>query len=328
VIAAVIAALYPNLWIYEREVMSETLVHLLVSCALLVSILFWQRPRLPTAALLGALCGLLALTRGEQLFLALVLLVPLCLLVDNRSWSVRFAGLGMSLVTFTAVLMPWVAYNMSRFEAPVFLTANTGEALRISNCDATYSGTHLGYFSGDCRSTGLTGDPSERDRQKRADAVDYIERHTRRLPIVVLAREGRTWGVFRPWQQSELDTVRGTDLWVTRTAMIAYWALVPFAVIGLVSGARRRLPVVVLVAFMATAAIGTALTFGQTRYRAAAEVPIVVAASVGIDAVSRRKRPLDRRDATAILPATDDTKPAPAETPVEPVGSPQMSRAA
>jgi hypothetical protein len=246
--------------------------------------------------------------------------------VRDRDWSTRFAFLGISLVAFTALIVPWIAFNMQRFEEPVFLTSNTGEALLISNCNEVYYGTYLGSFSGDCRRGRTSGDASERDLQKRERAVDYIEGHTRRLPIVVLAREGRTWGVFRPWQQADLDTVRGSSLWVTRSGMIAYWVLLPFAVIGFVAGARRRLPIVVLLAFMATAAIGTALAFGQTRYRAPAEIPIVVAASIGIDAVIRRWRPenpeftspvLSEPQPTTVTAAVEEDRP----TVAAPVGS-------
>jgi hypothetical protein len=45
-------------------------------------------------------------------------------------------------------------------------------------------------------------------------------------------------------------------------------------------------------------ALAVATTYGAVRFRAAAEVPIVVLAAVGVDAVWRRLRPRDRTTAT------------------------------
>jgi hypothetical protein len=56
---------------------------------------------------------------------------------------------------------------------------------------------------------------------------------------------------------------------------------------------RRRIPILPLVALAVTATLAAASTFGVTRYRAPAEVALVVAAAIGIAAVWEHWR---RRD--------------------------------
>ena len=67
IVAAVIAAVYPNLWINDGLIMSETITCIVVVGALLLAYSVRDRPRLATALGLGALSGLAALARAELL---------------------------------------------------------------------------------------------------------------------------------------------------------------------------------------------------------------------------------------------------------------------
>lgn len=62
-IAAAVAALYPNLWSYERVLLCETLALLLTTLCVLFAYRFWSRPGPWDAAAMGLTCGLLAMTR-------------------------------------------------------------------------------------------------------------------------------------------------------------------------------------------------------------------------------------------------------------------------
>ena len=64
-LAAGIAAVYPNLWINDSLVMSESLAVLIVAAALVVALDFDRQPSGWRAVALGALAGLGALTRAE-----------------------------------------------------------------------------------------------------------------------------------------------------------------------------------------------------------------------------------------------------------------------
>jgi hypothetical protein len=117
--------------------------------------------------------------------------------------------------------------------------------------------------------------------------VRYVKGHLADLPTVVLAREGRVWGVFRPFQQLHTDLFKG-DINVLRAGLIAYWLLAAFAVGGVIV-LRRRLPeLVVLGSFIASLIVTTAVTYGTTRFRAPADVAIVLLAAVAVDTLIRR----------------------------------------
>ena len=129
-IAAGLAAAYPNLWIYERELFVETLVFLFSALLIWLSYSFLDAPNVRKAIGIGVLCGLLALTRPEQRSL-IVLLVPLVLVAKGLDGGTRLRWVAFGGVASLLVVSPWIIYNNLRFEEPVTLTANFGEALKL-----------------------------------------------------------------------------------------------------------------------------------------------------------------------------------------------------
>ncbi|HYF46701.1 MAG TPA: hypothetical protein VD926_10865, partial [Acidimicrobiales bacterium] len=121
----------------------------------------------------------------------------------------------------------------------------------------------------------------------------YIDDHLGRLPVVMVARVARMWDVFRPFQNVrfnwQLEARGEATSWA---ALVSYWALVPFAVGGLVVLRRRRLPLSPLLGMAVMISVTAAWTFGTTRYRIPADVALVVAAAVGADALLRRWWPV------------------------------------
>jgi hypothetical protein len=63
-----------------------------------------------------------------------------------------------------------------------------------------------------------------------------------------------------------------------------YFVLVPLAIAGAVLARRRRVPIYPLLAFPATVVLSVLFTIGQTRYRAPAEISLVVLAAVAVEA--------------------------------------------
>ena len=98
----------------------------------------------------------------------------------------------------------------------------------------------------------------------------------------------RTWGVYAPGQQVNFESLEGRPRHWEWAGTIFDWILFPLAVIGIVLLARRRVPIWPLVATAVTATIVAALTYGQQRFRIAAEPTILVGAAVAIVAVVRR----------------------------------------
>src|SRR4029077_3699699 len=85
--------------------------------------------------------------------------------------------------------------------------------------------------------------------------LTYVEHHLGRAPVVLLAREGRIWDVYRPVQNTNLDTIEGRDVRVSRAGLAAYAALMPLALVGAVILRRRGVSVVVFAGLAATVTV-------------------------------------------------------------------------
>jgi 4-amino-4-deoxy-L-arabinose transferase-like glycosyltransferase len=313
IIAAVVAAIYPNLFAYDGMLLSETTAILATALVLLA---WYRSPRNPwwAVALLGALCGLAALTRAELILLAPLLILPRAWRGD-RPWRQRLALVAVGAVATVAVIAPWVIYNTARFGQLVTLSNGLDVTLAQANCDPVYRGDQIGFYRVQCAidaaaAAGLTTDDQlELGRIYRRAAIDYVEDHVDRVPLVVLARLGRVTGTFRPLQQIDLDVFpEGRDRWVATSGMFGWWLLAGFGVAGVVVLRRQRTPVWPLLAPGVIVLLVTVLTFGSTRYRAPFEPCVVLLGAVGIEAALRRlgllpaARPGDHR-ATAATPA-------------------------
>jgi 4-amino-4-deoxy-L-arabinose transferase-like glycosyltransferase len=294
-IAAGLAALYPNIWLYERELMSETLTIFGAALTILLAYRFRDRPSTGRAIALGFSCGFIAMTHAEHLLLVGLLLVPLIMLVREEPFRRRVGWAALAVGAVVVTILPWAAYNTARFHTPVLLGTELGITVAVTNCQYTYAGIDFGFQNGKCgdvaRATGrITAvDLSKRDDQYLHVGLDYARDHLSRLPAVIAAREGRTWSVYAVGTQMRVDALRNTSPRVIKAGYFIYWALIPAAIFGVVVLRRRRVPVFPLLALAASVTIGTALTYGFTRFRAAAEVAIVLLAAVAIDAVLRRR---------------------------------------
>jgi hypothetical protein len=301
-VAAAIAATYPSIWLRERELAAEVLVFPLGAIVVILAYRFVAKPRTATLAALGGACALLALVRAEQVLLLLIL-AALAFSAGSGPWSGRLAQLAGGVAAAAAVLLPWVVYNATRFEEPVLLTTGFGVTLRGANCPGAYYGDRIGSQDPDiwrppeaggteqCAWDAKSTDESEQDGEFRDKALAYMRDHTERLPVVVAAREGRTWGLFRPLQQLNFEQDWGRQpLGVYRASLWFYWALLPFTVVGVARLRVAGTPRWPLLSFLALTAVAVAITYGNVRFRATAEVPIVVLAAVGVDSLWRLVR--------------------------------------
>jgi hypothetical protein len=296
-VAAAIAAVSPNVWVNDGLVMSETLTALTVVGALLVTLWWRERPSWRRAGLLGVVCGVAVLARVE-----FVLLFPLLVIVV--AWSIPGsprARAQQALLAFAAMLVvisPWVGFNLARFHDPTFVSTNDGLTLAGANCDASYRGSGTGFWALECAAHTPNGDQSVVSSALRRRGLDYAKAHTGRAPIVVLARLGRTWSLFRPADMIRLNTGEDREEWVTRLGLIAYYPTLVLAIVGAVVLARRRAFVAlwVLLVPVLIVTINTVITYGQTRFRAGAEPSLALLAAVGAVALIGRVRHKVRAD--------------------------------
>jgi 4-amino-4-deoxy-L-arabinose transferase-like glycosyltransferase len=291
-IAAAITAVYPFMWINDGMLMSESLVVLASAFVLYAAYSFAGSPSTRTAVVLGVACGAAALGRSELTLLFPILVLPLAACVRRESWKHRIKLATVTCVVGALVLLPWITLNILRFEEPVLLSTGTGSVLSAASCDETYYGRNIGYwaycFQGPWPRNTL--DESQRDLAPGQDAIDYIKTHKSRLPLVVAARIGRMWSFFKPGQTTAFEwALEGRGRAPSWAALFSYYALLPFAGIGLIVMRRRELTIWPPVALAICVTIAAAVTFGLARYRAPAEVGLVLVAAVGLEAAWRRR---------------------------------------
>jgi 4-amino-4-deoxy-L-arabinose transferase-like glycosyltransferase len=281
-VAAGIAAVSPNIWVNDGLVMSETLTALTVVGALLTALWWRDRPSWRRAAVLGVVCGVAVLARVEFILLFPLLVIPIAW---RRAGSARARVQqgGAALVAMLVVIAPWVGFNLARFDDPTFVSTNDGLTLAGANCDSSYHGSGTGFWALECAGHTPPGDQSVVSSALRTRGLDYAKANAGRAPMVVLARLGRTWSLFRPADMIKLNTGEDREEWVTRLGLIAYYPTLLLAIAGVVVLARRRaraaLWVLLVPVFVVT--INTIITYGQTRFRAAAEPSLALLAAVG-----------------------------------------------
>lgn len=298
--AAAIAAVYPMLFQADAVLMTESAYAFVVAAALLLAYRAVDRPSPVRFALLGLVIGVGALTRAEALLLAPLLVVPVAAARRDlpAARRLQLAALGIGVAALTVV--PWTARNASRFDTLVPVSNNLGTLLDGANCASTYSGTHIGFWrstfgtraagSDECFEGFVIEDPDFDEAEAAAfhrDAgIRYARDHMSRLPAVALARLGRTFGVFDVHEQVRLESLEGrTVRWQTLGTRM-YWALLPLGVYGAVSLRRRREVIAPLLSTVGLVAVTTVVTYGNQRFRIAAEPAIVVLAATGVVALA------------------------------------------
>lgn len=305
-VAAGLAAVFPNLWMPDGWVMSETTAIFATVLVIAAAYRCWDDPRPMTAACVGVAVGIAALSRSELVLLGPLIAVPLFWF--RRRHARRPIG-SLLLAGGAAVLVmaPWVLYNMSRFDELVLLSRQSSSTMAASWCAETFYGPRVGYKSYDCLAAGTTGDTPAEQNANAADAWrTYARDHLSRYPVVAAARVGRVWGLFRPVQQVELETWPDTSpeeppTWV---AFAMTWVMLALAPVGAWRLRRRGTPIFPLLAPIIAVTASVALTFGQLRYRFPAD-PALILLVAGLVAMPRPTPPGDEPGERA----ADDAQP-------------------
>ena len=288
VIAAVIAALYPGFWVYDGEVMSEAMVMLLTVITILAAVRCFRECTTWRVVLLGLLAGVCALTRAELVLLIPLVALPTVLWQRGMAWRRKLALCGVVLLVSVGTMAPWVARNLAVFHHPVSLSDQLPITLAAANNSSTYSGPLTASWCFDCL-LGVHFTPTEDESDQgvywSAKAKRYIESHKARALEVAALRVGIEWNVYAPLRQAEHDFIEGWPTPVSDAWLIWYYPLMASAVVGAVILRRRRRPIYPLVAMFVVVTLAAFATYGNYRFRAEAEVAMVVLASVTLDAI-------------------------------------------
>lgn len=284
-LAALVAAAYPNMWMPNGIVMSETVSMVMVALILLATYRLFRSPTWGNAALMGLACGMEMLVRAEFALVVLCLLVPAALVVRSVPWKGRLKLLTVGVVVAGLTVGPWVGRNLASFKDPTFLSTGEGPVLLGANCPATYDGPELGSWSLACSiAVPHAADQSVESARQTAAAERNIESNPGRLPVVVLARVGRVWDFYEPLQMVDGDVNEGRPVPASFAGLMAYYLLLPAAAVGIVALRRRGVPVWPMVVIAVAVTVVAATGYGLVRFRADFEVSLVVLAAVGFNA--------------------------------------------
>jgi 4-amino-4-deoxy-L-arabinose transferase-like glycosyltransferase len=307
-VAAALAAVNPNFWMNDAVIMSEAISTVLIALLMLAGVALARSPTVSRAAVAGALCGLTVLARAEiGLFLPLMIL-PIVVTAHGLDARQRLGRLTVAALAAVAVVAPWTVSNLLRFDEPVLISTNDGTTLLGANCPDTYDTAKIGSWSLDCvldLSSG-EGDPSTQAGEQRKLAFEYIGDHAGRLPLVVVAREGRTFGYWRPDQMVYANQGEGRPRWASWAGLAGFWVLVPFAVAGALRLRRSGTTLAPFAAALATVVAVSALFYGIPRFRLPLDVAVTVLAAVAIAGLisSRRRDEATAGAAAASAPTT------------------------
>jgi 4-amino-4-deoxy-L-arabinose transferase-like glycosyltransferase len=196
--AALFLTLYPSMWGYSDMIMSETLFAFLFIAGLyyLVDV---PRGRFSDALFAGILLALATLTRTVlyqfPLFLAVVYL-----LFARKRWS-DLPKLAVFIVSFWAVLLPWLARNERAFGEPIMTTKAGVDFFLYNHSPFIYILNNASLEDrsvlGEVKTWALT--EVERDRMAREKAVAWVKAHPLLFLFKGLRMEWNFFGVEREY---------------------------------------------------------------------------------------------------------------------------------
>ena len=298
-LAAGIAALSP-LWVQTTgKLLSESIYLVIIPLLLLAALRCVDRATGWRFAIVGLLVGVAALTRSDGLSFVILLGVPLALFSSPR-WATRFRFGLIFLAGCALVLVPWFIRNdiqMGGFT----ISTDSGTTLSGAYTSNTFNPHSPLYGSfdqnaqfGDSAVLLEEGRPPDHAKHWTELALSnaigrigttYARGHLSDLPGVVLAREGRLWGLYASGSELQFDLASDGD--GNRAFQLGgqylNWVLLPLAVVGGIGLFRRsRRNLVVVLAPIVAATLSAAVTFGSTRYRIVTEPSIALLASIGV----------------------------------------------
>lgn len=291
-IAAGLAAVYPGLWANDGLIMPESPYVVLTALVLLLAYTAWKSFTPWVAAALGAAIGLAALTRGEAVLAIPLLVLPLAIRAPGLTRRRRVGALAIVTGAAIVVVLPWTVYNLRRFEKPVFVSTAMEETLGGANCDLSYSGGGIGYWTTECFAQVNENalEESVAASRVRTLAREYVSNHKGRVPVVLLARVARVWDIYHPSRAISASELQNRPRRVAWAGLISYYVLMAIAIVGAVVLKRRKVTLLPIVSVVAMVFVTAIISYGNARFRIPAEVAIVALAAVAFDAIPWRQQ--------------------------------------
>ena len=195
----------------------------------------------------------------------------------------------MAVAATVLVLVPWVVRNAITLDKPVVFTTNSGHTAAATVCDDTFraGSPYLGFVRHQCAlGTGpcaAIADELDQAACQRDAAWRYMRDHAGRVPVVLAVRVLRVWELYRYQDDLGYGELWSRSIPVAKAGLVMYALMLVLAIGGLVRLRRARIPVWPLLMLAVLVSLSAAMTFGFSRYRLAAEIPLVLLAGAGLD---------------------------------------------
>jgi hypothetical protein len=306
VLAAFLAALYPMLFQADAALMPETIAALGGAATVLLALRAARSASVGRWLALGAVLGASMLARSEAVVLLALLVLPLAWRLRGVDTRRRLLLASCAVGLAVVAVLPWTVRNALTFHALVPVSNNVGSVARGANCELAYSGQYRGLWVtsvGDANGVSSV-DPQNRcfssfpirpgvneaqaAAELRSQGLHFAADHAGSVPGVMLARLGRSFGVYRFEQQTAFESLEGRTVTWERVGTREFQILAILAVGGTVMLLRRKRSVWPLVAMVVAVMVTTMLTYGNQRFRASAEPAVILLASVAIVAIGER----------------------------------------
>ena len=290
-IGAAAVGAYPHLWTIDGTLWAEGLFTFMLAAALVVLYRWIDGPTTKRAALIGVFLGLGVLVRGEAILLFPLMVAPVVWRARSLATRDRLRQMAACLIAGGIVIAPWMIRSLTLLDRPVVFASNSAEVVYYANCDDTYYGDLLGFWSFNCQ---------ERHRQQFHDepkeesvrvnywrdlGIDYAMHHKSRWPVVALARLGRAWDVYKPGQNLQFMQIEGRPRAWSALAQWMFWLAAPLSVIGLAVMRRRRVSTWPVVAQYIGVCIICVLIYGTVRFRTPADLMAMILAGIALDRI-------------------------------------------
>jgi len=311
VLAALVVATYPALWVNPLTLGPETEVIAVCSLLLFGASRYWRGPSVGGAAEIGAYLGLAVLIRTDLVLLVLLLVVPLALLARAVPGVVRAKYLAIMVAVAVVIVAPWAARNLATFTATTLVSNDAGSVIAGANCVAAYGGADAGWWNPACASDAkASGDQSQRAAELRRVGQHDASAHSGDAIRTALIRLGRALNLYHPGQSASLEQLVGRPVWVSRLAEWYFYALVPLAIAGAVALRRRHCLLFPFGSLVGLSVLTVIAAYGDARYRVEADLALAMLAGVALEVALRRGRAALRPNAgrhsrhTGVVPVT------------------------
>lgn len=299
-LAGLIAATYPQLFVYDAWLYSESLAICLFAASCLTMMRAIPKPLGWRWLLVGVLLGLTALTRPNGIYglLAVLAWLALAALARTLTWKRATIGSALILLGCLIVLTPWTIRTAIVTDG-AFAPFGTGSGIVIAGAyndtissNPSYGGFWVNPLDVPADAAVMRQFPTdcwgvcevEYDQAARTLGIDWAFSHLQLLPRLLWLRMVQFWRPALPSAQGGLP--------ISQSLANIYPAIIIcLALLGLILVLkRRRLDALLPCFFGATVVLGALLFYGSVRLRAPLEPFLVVLASGAIGWIIQRLR--------------------------------------